>query len=97
MDKEDARYQTLEQLHERRKQVVRLHKKGTHVMQIVVLTGLSYPTVRLTIDQGCGQKSILDLGQLEGASQQIGQGMGARAQGSDRAFLPAQLQPAAQP
>jgi transposase len=51
MDKEDARYQTLEQLHERRKQVVRLHKKGTHVMQIVVLTGLSYPTVRLTIDQ----------------------------------------------
>jgi transposase len=51
MDKEDARYQTLEQLHERRKQVVRLHKKGIKVMQIVAMTGLSHPTVRATIDQ----------------------------------------------
>jgi transposase len=50
MDKEDARYQKLEQLHERRKQVVRLHRRGTAVMQIVALTGLSYPTVRKTID-----------------------------------------------
>jgi len=50
MDKEDARYQTLEQLHERRKQVVRLHKKGIKVMQIVAMTGLSHPTVRTTID-----------------------------------------------
>jgi len=50
MDKEDARYQTLEQLHERRKQVVRLHKKAVKVMQIVAMTGLSYPTVRATID-----------------------------------------------
>jgi hypothetical protein len=43
MEKEDARYQTLEQLHERRKQVVRLHKKGIKVMQIVAMTGLSHP------------------------------------------------------
>ena len=50
MDKEDARYQTLEQLHERRKQVVRLHKKGLKVMQIVALTGLSYPPVRAAIE-----------------------------------------------
>ena len=50
MEKEDARYQTLEQLHERRKQVVRLHKKGIKVMQIVAMTGLSHPTVRSTID-----------------------------------------------
>lgn len=50
MDKEDARFQTLEQLHERRKQVVRLHKKGIKVMQIVAMTGLSHPTVRATID-----------------------------------------------
>lgn len=50
MDKEDARFQTLEQLHERRKQVVRLHKKGIKVMQIVAMTGLSYPTVRSAID-----------------------------------------------
>ena len=51
MDKEDARYQKLEQLHERRKQVVRLHLRGTGVMQIVTLTGLSYPTVRKAIDR----------------------------------------------
>ncbi len=50
MEKEDARYQTLEQLHERRKQVVRLHKEGIKVMQIVAMTGLSYPTVRGAID-----------------------------------------------
>ncbi len=50
MEKEDARYQKLEQLHERRKQVVRLHLAGTAVMQIVGLTGLSYPTVRKAID-----------------------------------------------
>jgi transposase len=51
MEKEDARYQTLEQLHERRKQVVRLHKKAIKVMQIAQMTGLSYPTVRATIDR----------------------------------------------
>lgn len=50
MEKEDARYQTLERLHERRKQVVRLHKKGLKIMQIVSMTGLSYPTVRRSID-----------------------------------------------
>lgn len=50
MDKEDARYQKLEQLHERRKQVVRLHRKGHGVMAIVDMTGLSYPAVRLAID-----------------------------------------------
>ena len=50
MDKEDARFQKLEQLHERRKQVVRLHLRGTGVMQIVTLTGLSYPTVRKAVD-----------------------------------------------
>ena len=50
MDKEDARYQTLAQLHERRKQVVRLHNKGIKVMAIVGLTGLTYPTVRRTLD-----------------------------------------------
>ncbi|ABM37051.1 IS630 family transposase [Polaromonas naphthalenivorans] len=50
MEKEDARYQTLERLHERRKQVVRLHKKGIKIMQIVALSGLSYPTVRRSIE-----------------------------------------------
>ncbi len=50
MEKESARSQTLEQLHERRKQVVRLHQKGIKIMQIVELTGLSYPPVRAAID-----------------------------------------------
>ena len=40
MDKESARNQTLEQLHERRKQVIRLHKRGIKVMQLVQMTGL---------------------------------------------------------
>ncbi|MCS6764382.1 MAG: IS630 family transposase [Candidatus Protistobacter heckmanni] len=50
MEKEDARYQKLKQLHERRKQVVRLHRKGYGVMAIAELTGLSYPAARLAID-----------------------------------------------
>jgi Winged helix-turn helix len=50
MEKEDVSYQTLEQLHERRKQVVRLHKQGIKVMQIVKMVELSYPTIRSVID-----------------------------------------------
>jgi transposase len=45
MEKEDARKQTREVLHERRKQVIRLHRKGVGVMQIVELTGLSWTAV----------------------------------------------------
>ena len=51
MEKENARKQTLEQLHERRKQVVRLHRKGIKIIQIVSMTGLSYPAVRATLDR----------------------------------------------
>ncbi len=51
MKKDDARYSALEQLHERRKQVVRLHRKGYKVMQIVDLCGLSHPSVRAAIDR----------------------------------------------
>ncbi len=50
MEKEDARYQTLEQLHERRKQVARLHRKDIKVVQIVAMAGLSFPSVRRTLD-----------------------------------------------
>jgi hypothetical protein len=50
MEKENARKQTLGQLHERRKQVVRWHKKAIKIMQIVSMTGLSYPAVRATIE-----------------------------------------------
>ena len=51
MEKEDARSQSLDALFERRKQVIRLYKKGHKVMRIVELTGLSYPAVRSTIDR----------------------------------------------
>ena len=51
MEKESARNQTLEQLHERRKQVVRLHIAAMGIMKIVALTGLTYPTVRSAIDR----------------------------------------------
>lgn len=51
MDREDARHQSLDRLHERRKQVIRLHRQEYGVMQIVELTGLSYPTVRSAIDR----------------------------------------------
>ena len=51
MEKENARKQTLEQLHERRKHVVQLHNKGIKIMQIVAMTGLSYPPVRAAIDR----------------------------------------------
>jgi len=54
--KDDARYSTLGQLHERRKRVVRLRRKGYGAMKIVELSGLSYPTVRGVIDRfegGC--------------------------------------------
>ena len=44
MEKESAKNQTLEQLHERRKQVVRLHKQGIKIMQIVTMTALCYAT-----------------------------------------------------
>ena len=50
MEKENARKQTLEQLHERRKQVVRLHKRGINIMKVVEMTGLSYPAVRAVIN-----------------------------------------------
>jgi transposase len=51
MEKDDARYLSLGQLHERRKQVVRLHRQGHPVMRIVEMTGMSYPTVRSAIDR----------------------------------------------
>ncbi len=40
MEKEDARKQSQEVLHERRKQVIRMHRKGVAVMKIVAQTGL---------------------------------------------------------
>jgi transposase len=37
-------------LHERRKQVIRLHKRGIKVMELVQMSGLSYPAVRKVLD-----------------------------------------------
>ena len=47
MSDNDAGHQSLAALHERRKQVIRLHKRKFGVMQIVELTGL--PSAPLSI------------------------------------------------
>ncbi len=49
MEKEDARKQSREMLHMRRKQVMRLHRKGVGVMQIVEQTGLSWSGVNTAL------------------------------------------------
>jgi transposase len=49
MDKEDARKQPREVLHERRKQVIRMHRKGVGVMKIVEQTGLSWSAVNAAL------------------------------------------------
>ncbi|HPT51614.1 MAG TPA: helix-turn-helix domain-containing protein [Accumulibacter sp.] len=56
--KKDARYWPLEQLHERRREMVRLHRKGYGVIQIAEFSGLSYPTVRSAINQYNGVAPI---------------------------------------
>jgi transposase len=50
MSDHDARDHSLAELHEQRKQVICLHKKRYGVMQIVELTNLSWPAVRVAID-----------------------------------------------
>ncbi len=49
MDKEDARKQSREVLHERRKQVIRLNHQGVGVMQIATQTGLSWGAVNTAL------------------------------------------------
>jgi hypothetical protein len=46
MQKEDARKQSREVLHELRKQVVRMRRRGMGVLQIVEQTGLNCTGVR---------------------------------------------------
>ena len=50
MDKEDARRQPREVLHERRKQVIRLHRRGHNKASIMDQTGLSRDAVDVAID-----------------------------------------------
>lgn len=47
--KEDARKQSREVLHERRKQVIRMYRKGVAVMEIVAQTGLSWTAVNTAL------------------------------------------------
>jgi DNA-binding NarL/FixJ family response regulator len=47
--KRRCRKQSREVLHERRKQVVRMHRKGVGVMQIVEQTGLSWTAVNTAL------------------------------------------------
>ena len=60
MQKEDARKQSREVLHERRKQVIRMHRKGVGVMRIVELTGLSWTAVNTALRlHGAGASATL--------------------------------------
>jgi transposase len=79
MSDQDARKQSLSELHERRRQVIRLHKKAYGVMQIVDLTGLSWPAVRVA----------LDLYEAGGMAALKPKSRG-REQGSGRTLTPAQ-------
>ena len=49
MEKEDARKQSREVLNERRKQVIRIHRKGVAVMGIMAQTGLSWMAVNTAL------------------------------------------------
>ncbi len=51
METNDNEVRTTEQLYALRKQVVRLHLKGLPVMQIVAMTGLSWPGVRAALSR----------------------------------------------
>jgi transposase len=51
MDTNDKEVRTTDQLYALRKQAVRLHLKGLPVMQIVAMTGLSWPAVRAALDR----------------------------------------------
>ncbi len=50
MDTEDARTQSRGELFTRLKEVIRWHRKGYTVMQLVELTGLSWSAERAAID-----------------------------------------------
>ena len=51
MEKENAAKQTLDQLHERGKQVVTLHKRGIKITNVVEMTDLNYPAAFSAVTQ----------------------------------------------
>lgn len=81
MSEHDARHQTLAGLHERRKQVIRLHKKGYGVMRIVELTNLSWPAVRTAIglyeEGGIAALKPKERGREPGDGRSLGSGQEA--------------------
>ena len=79
MQKEDARKQSREVLHERRKQVVRMHRKGVGVMRIVEQTGLSWTAVNTALRLHSA-----------GAASQLKPGVRGKKPGSGRSLTPAQ-------
>ena len=81
MQKEDARKQSREVLHERRKQVVRMHSKRVGVMRIVEQTGLSWTAVN----------TALSLHRAGGAGV-LKPGIRGKKFGSGRSLTPAQEQ-----
>ena len=81
MQKEDARKQSREVLHERRKQVIRMHRKGVGVMQIVEQTGLSWTAVNTALRLHSA-----------GSASQLKPGIRGKKPGSGRSLTPAQEQ-----
>ena len=79
MEKEDSRKQTREALHERRKQVIRMHRKGMPVMRIVELSGLSWYAVNAAIKR-----------YLEAGASALKPEARGKKQGSGRALSEAQ-------
>ena len=51
VEKENAAKQTLDQLHERRRQVVMMHKRGIKITNVVEMTGLNHPAVFSAVTQ----------------------------------------------
>lgn len=75
MEREDARKQSREVLHERRKQVIRMHRKGVPVMQIVEHSGLSWSAVNAAITRyltvGAGQLKPAARGRKKGSERML--------------------------
>ncbi|AOU98294.1 IS630 family transposase [Acidihalobacter yilgarnensis] len=78
MEKEDARKQSREVLHERRKQVIRLYRKGMPVMRIVEHSGLSWYAVNAAITAYSTAGAVA----LKPAARGKKQGSGRRLSGS---------------
>ena len=70
MEKDDARKQTREVHHERRKQVIRLHRKGMPVMRIVEHSGLSWYAVNAASGATL-QKALAHSSQLHVAGKPV--------------------------